>query len=313
MRPGFALLDIDDLSASQVSEILNLSRAEFKAPVLQGLSVASYFEHPSNRTRNSVEVAVSQLGGFPISLMNFEVGMDERESAEDVAMTLSCYHWAVFARVRSHDTLKRIKSALATTEVHLVNSLSDLAHPLQALADLLTIRESFDANRRPRVSYVGDSNNVARSLAKGCMLMDLDIAIASPAGFDFSQSERSALAEGGGGTIAFTDDPLQATEGTDVIYTDVFTSMGQEGERERRLEALRPYAITPDLVKGAAPDAIVMHCLPAHRGEEISAEVLQGPQSAVWRQAENRLHATRGYLLWLKSIQRGSMLSDRRD
>jgi ornithine carbamoyltransferase len=241
------------------------------------------------------------------------VGIDSREPAEDVARTLACYHRVIGARVFDHGTLERMAVALdlAASEVSVVNLLSDRAHPCQAFADLLALREALAprdsspmALAGRALAYVGDANNVCRSLAKAAVMTGMRFRMAAPPGYQLCEEDVdqiTALADtaGRGGTVEVTDDPDLAVAGVDAIYTDVWTSMGQDAERAARVSAFAAYTVDTRLVDLARPDAVVMHCLPAHRGEEISAEVVDGPRSVVWRQAFHRRTAMRGVLCWL--------------
>ncbi|MEX1217545.1 MAG: ornithine carbamoyltransferase [Acidimicrobiales bacterium] len=292
------LLEIDDLSTSELSAVLDLSRAATVPRCFEGLGMALLFEKPSARTRNSMEMAVVQLGGHPLTIRPDEVGLDTRETVEDVTRTLCCYHGAIGARVFEHAKLERM-AAVATVPV--VNMLSDEAHPLQALADLLTMVDEFAgvASLSGRtVAYVGDGNNVARSLAIGAGMLGMNVRIASPAGYELSQSQRARIIASGV-ELFCTNDPQAAVSGADVVYTDVWASMGQEAESDDRRKAFDGFTVDAKLMALAAPTAIFLHCLPAHRGEEVSAEVLDGTQSRIWSQAENRMHAARGALVWL--------------
>ncbi len=250
-------------------------------------------------------MAVVDLGGHPVYIQGAEVGLDERETAEDVARTLACYHRVLCARVFDHAVLKRMAGALERSgfTVPVVNLLSDAAHPCQAVADVLTMREALGPLAGRVFTYVGDANNVARSLVKAGLLESMEVRIASPAGYTFSGEEVAALqAYAGrvsrGGTLQVTDDPRQAAKGAAVLYTDVWTSMGQEEERATRLAAFAGFTLDDDLLDLAAADAVVLHCLPAHRGEEITESVLEGPRALVWRQAAHRRTAMRGILAW---------------
>jgi ornithine carbamoyltransferase len=287
------LLEIDDLTPDELAEVLR--RAEAPAPdrVLDGLGMALVFEKPSARTRNSMEMAVVQLGGHPTTIRGDEVGFDVRESVEDVGRTLACYHAAIGARVFDHGVVERLA---ALDVVPVVNLLSDAAHPMQALADLLTIRQEL-GRLDVTVAYVGDANNVARSLALAVLMVGGRFRIASPPGHRFSDVDADRIAALG--AIEVCDRPDDAVTGAHVVYTDVWTSMGQESEREARLKAFEGYTIDERLLAGAAADHIVLHCLPAHRGEEVAAEVVDGPRSRIWEQAANRMHAARGLLWWL--------------
>ena len=278
------LLAIRDLSAGDLKAILALSEAPFTR-ALQNKGVALYFEKPSARTRNSMEVAAAQLGGHPVYLQPSELGIGERESVEDVTRTLACYHAIIAARVFDHGLLEQMAGLNAAP---VLNMLSATDHPLQALADLLTIKQLLGRLEGARIAFIGEANNVARSLAEGCVLLGAQLNIASPAGFGFG---RPMLA------VNQVVDPLEAIEGADIVYSDVWVSMGEKDSRERR-EVFAPYQVTSDLM-ASAPGAHFLHCLPARRGEEVTAEVIDGQNSAVWRQAENRMHTARGAMLWL--------------
>jgi ornithine carbamoyltransferase len=287
------LLEIDDLRTDELTEVLKRAEAEASERVLDGLGMALVFEKPSARTRNSMEMAVVQLGGHPTTIRGDEVGFDVRESVEDVGRTLACYHAAIGARVFDHAVVERLA---ALDVVPIVNLLSDAAHPMQALADLLTIRQEF-GRLDVTVAYVGDANNVARSLALAVLMVGGRFRIASPPEHRFGDVDADRIAALG--SIEVCDRPDDAVAGAHVVYTDVWTSMGQEAETEARLKAFEGYTIDSRMLAGAAPDHVVLHCLPAHRGEEIAAEVVDGPRSRVWAQAANRMHAARGLLWWL--------------
>jgi len=292
------LLEVDDLSATELGDVLDLSRAATVPRSLDGLGMALLFEKPSARTRNSMEMAVVQLGGHPLTIRPDEVGLDTRETVEDVTRTLCCYHAVIGARVFEHSKLDRMT---AVSSVPVVNMLSDEAHPLQALADLLTMADEFGGVRAlagKTVAYVGDANNVARSLALGAGMLGMSVRVAAPDGFEFSEVDVALIVTSGADFFS-TNDPNEAVEGANVVYTDVWTSMGQEAEAVQRRKLFSGFTIDDSLMAHAASDAIFLHCLPAHRGEEVSESVLEGPQSRVWQQAENRMHAARGALVWL--------------
>lgn len=303
-RPGAGpthhVLDIDDLSCEDLRSVLALAAAPAATlpPVLAGRGVAVVLERPSARTRNATEMAVVALGGHPVSIQGSEVGIDTRETAEDVARTLGCYHAAICARVADHQTLVRMVGALdaAGVAVPVVNLLSDRAHPCQALADLLTLEQCFGEVAGRTVAFVGDANNVWRSLALACAMTGVRLRTAAPDGYG-PDPDDAALVSATGGEVELFGDPAEAVAGADAVYTDVWTSMGQEAEAEQRRRAFAGFTVD-DALLAAAPDALVMHCLPAHRGEEISAGVLDGPRSVVWQQAANRMHAMRGLLSW---------------
>ncbi len=301
------VLDVDDLGPEGLSDVLALADAEPGSlpPVLSGRGVAMVFEKPSNRTRNSTEMATVALGGHPIYIQGHEVGIDTRETAADVARTLACYHGVICARVVDHGTLARMSDALdaAGVAVPVINLLSDRAHPCQAVADLLTLRQAFGAGslHDRTLAYVGDANNVWRSLALAASMAGVATRIAAPAGFGPSDADLE-LVRSFGGKVTVTTDPFEAVAGVDALYTDVWTSMGQEAESEARRAAFAGFEVDETLLGAASADAIVMHCLPAHRGEEISAAVVDGVQSVVWQQAANRMHAMRGLLAWVSGV-----------
>lgn len=292
------LLEVDDLSTTELVDILDLSRAATVPRSLDGLGMALLFEKPSARTRNSMEMAVVQLGGHPLTIRPDEVGLDTRESVEDVTRTLCCYHAAIGARVFEHSKLERMT---AVSSVPVVNMLSDEAHPLQALADLLTMVDEFggvSALAGRTIAYVGDGNNVARSLAIGAGMLGMNVHVATPVGYELSSSDVARIVATGA-DLHTSNDPFAAVAGASVVYTDVWASMGQEAEADQRRTAFAGFTVDNAMMANAASDAIFMHCLPAHRGEEVSTEVLEGPRSRVWPQAENRMHAARGALVWL--------------
>jgi ornithine carbamoyltransferase len=297
------VLEVDDLGPDGLETVLRLA-AEDPAALprsLSGRGVALVFEKPSARTRNSSEMATVALGGHPVYIQGAEVGIDTRETAEDVARTLACFHRVLCARVMDHRTLERMRDALdaAGVAVPVVNLLSDRAHPCQALADLLTLRQCFGPAvvERP-IAYIGDANNVWSSLALAASMAGIPTRVASPAGYG-PTPEEVARVRSLGGDLLVTDDPAEAADGVAALYTDVWTSMGEEDERAARLAAFAGFTVDAALLARAAPDAVVLHCLPAHRGEEISAEVVDGPRSVVWRQAANRMDAMRGLLAWV--------------
>ena len=300
------VLDVDDLTPDGLAEVLALAdRDPGTLPrSLEGRGVALVFEKPSARTRSSSELAVVALGGHPVYVQGTEVGIDHRETAEDVARTLASFHRVVCARVMDHRTLERMAATLdaAGVDVPVVNLLSDRAHPCQAVADLLTLRQCFGAEgaRGRTVAYIGDANNVWRSLALAASMAGITTRVASPSGYGPSP-EDVALVRSFGGELVVTGDPVEAATGADALYTDVWTSMGQEDEAAARRADFAGFCVDEALLAHAAADAVVMHCLPAHRGEEISAGVVDGPRSVVWPQAANRLHAMRGLLAWVTS------------
>ncbi len=280
----------EELGAFELGKLLDRA-AELKAgrregvgrDSLAGRSIALYFEKPSTRTRISFDVGVAELGAKPVLLRGDEMQLARGESVADTARVLSRYVDAIVIRSGSHRTVEELAAA---AEVPVVNGLTPLHHPCQALADLQTMRERFGAIEGRRLAYVGDGNNVARSLAVLGELAQLQVVVAAPAGYQ--------LEEGRGAKL--TDDPRAAAAGADALYTDVWVSMGDEEEAARRRADLAPFQLDADLLAAANEEAIVLHCLPAHPGEEITAEVLYGERSAVWDQAENRLHAQKALL-----------------
>jgi ornithine carbamoyltransferase len=279
-----------ELGAFELGRLLERA-AELKAgrregvgrEALAGRSIALYFEKPSTRTRISFDVGVAELGAKPVVLRGDEMQLARGESIADTARVLSRYVDAIVIRSGSHRTVTELADA---AEVPVVNGLTPLHHPCQAIADLLTMRERFGTIEGRRLAYVGDGNNVARSLAVLGELAQLEVVVAAPAGYQ--------LEEGHGAKL--TDDPRAAAAGADALYTDVWVSMGDEEEAARRRADLAPFQLDADLLAAASDEVIVLHCLPAHPGEEISAEVLYGERSAVWDQAENRLHAQKALL-----------------
>jgi ornithine carbamoyltransferase len=269
--------------------------------VLAGRSIGMIFEKPSTRTRVSFEVAITELGASALVLNSSELQLGRGETIEDTARVLTRYLHAVVVRTFEQDRLERLARF---AEIPVVNALSDLMHPCQALADLMTVQEHFGRLSGLTLAYVGDGNNVAHSLLTGCALTGMNISVATPAGYEpISQIVKRAeeIAAGTGARISVVTDPEQAVAEANVVYTDVWASMGQEGEAQERKLIFQPYQVNASLVSRAGPDAIVLHCLPAHRGDEITDEVIDGSQSVVWDQAENRLHTQKALLEWLLS------------
>ena len=284
------LLSIADLGAEGVAEILALSERTDLGRPLASKGVALVFQKPSARTRNSMEMAVVQLGGHPVYIQKDEVGLGTRETAEDVARTLACFHSVLAARVMDHRDLEKMA---AVSPRPILNMLSDRDHPLQALADLLTVKQLRGRIEGARIAYIGDGdNNVARSLAEAATMAGAELVIASPEGYRLGQAPEG---------VRQVEDPAEAVEGADVVYTDVWVSMGQDDEAEARMKAFAPYQVDAALM-ARAPGAHFLHCLPAKRGEEVTDEVMEAPSSAVWRQAENRMHTARGALAWLMGV-----------
>jgi ornithine carbamoyltransferase len=288
------VLELDDLTPAQVATILDRAEAWKRDPAavpaaLRSKGVALVFEKPSARTRVSSEMAVSTLGGHPIYIRPEEIGIGTRESVEDVARTLGSFCSIIAARVFDHGVLEGLASA---SSVPVINLLSDRAHPCQGLADLLTIRELLGSIEGRRLAYVGDGNNVAASLAFGAAMTGLELVVSSPGGYELDADVVDA-ARNLGGSITLVADPHDAVHGADAVYTDVWTSMGEEDEAEARRVAFEHWRVDDALMASAGPDAWFLHCLPAHRGEEVAASVIDGPRSAVWQQAANRMHSAR--------------------
>jgi ornithine carbamoyltransferase len=290
------LLDVDDLTSAELDEVLARCAAAEPRRVLAGRGAALVFEKPSNRTRNSTEMAVVALGGHPVYLKQDEVDIDGRESAEDVARTLALYHSVIAARVYDHRVLERMA---ASVPVPVVNLLSDRSHPLQAIADLLTIQAEFGDVSGRTVAWVGDYSNVARSLALAASMARMDVRFACPRGYQPGDDDLNTFVSLGAAEVVSTDDPRAAVDGAHVVVTDAWYSMGQEAEASERRPVFEPFRVDDELMEGVADDAIFLHCLPAHRGEEVTNSVLDGPRSRIWPEAANRLAAARGAIEWL--------------
>lgn len=291
------LLEIDDLSAGEVQRVLELAADPARPPVLAGRSVGLYFEKQSLRTRHSAEVAVVQLGGHPLTFRTEEVGTSDREPLADIARVLSGYHALLAGRVYDHGALEQLAAA-ATIPV--VNLLSDSGHPCQALADLLTMQQQWGSLAGRTVCWVGDYNNVARSLSLAAARTGMALRIASPPGYGPTDADVERLLAAGLAEVpVLTTRPVEAAKGADAVHTDVWASMGHEAEAEARRRAFEGFTVDDDVLAAAGAAAVFMHCLPAHRGEEVAASVVDGPQSVVFAQAHNRLHAFRGLLRFL--------------
>ena len=296
------LLSIADLTPQELHEVIETAlrmKRDGWPPVLQGQGLALLFEKPSLRTRVSFDVAMRQLGGYSIYLSQAEVGLGQREPVADVARVLSRYVDGIAARTYAQSTLDAL-AQFATVPV--INALSDEEHPCQALADLLTIYEKKGRFRGVKLAFVGDGNNVASSLVLAAAMVGMAITVASPEGYEIPRAvldRAQALAESSGGSVTVVAAPEKAVRDADVVYTDVWTSMGQEDSQVERLEAFGGYQVDQELMALASPEAVFMHDLPAHRGEEIVDEVIESPRSVVFDQAENRLHAQKAILALL--------------
>jgi len=299
-------LSILDLSQGDLERLLTTA-AQMKtdrragrqtAPTLAGLHVALLFEKPSLRTRSTFEIAVRELGGDTLHLpAEFAEGV--REPLEDVARNLE--RWVRALVIRTFAQEKAATIATAGRELHVINALTDEEHPCQALADAFTLRERWGDCRGRRVAFVGDGNNVATSLAHATSMLGITLHVASPAGYELPDHvvARAARVARDGADVRRFSNPRQAVAGVDAVYTDVWTSMGEETEAEERRRAFAPYQVNSALMSAAAPGALFMHCLPAHRGEEVTSEVIDSPSSVVFDQAENRLHTQKALLQML--------------
>lgn len=294
------LLDVTDLDARGVRAVLDASERDIAAlgRPLAGQGVAMIFEKPSNRTRHATEMAVVQLGGHPVYTRGKEIGFDRREPVEDIARVMSGYHGVLAARVLQHSTLERLSKA---ADVPVVNLLSDHSHPMQALADALTMRQELGELGGKTVAYVGDYNNVARSLAEIAMLCDMDVRLACPRGYGPDPVEIARIGALGTASVSTHTSAEAAVEGAHAVHTDTWVSMGQESDREARRAAFEGWTVDDELMAQADPEAIFMHCLPAYRGLEVAASVIDGARSRVIQQAHNRMHAARGALWTLTS------------
>lgn len=302
-------LDVSDYSPSEIQDILDLAirlKKEYFAggnkPLFKGKVLALIFQKPSLRTRISFDMAMRHMGGDALYLSPAEIGLGKRESIADVARVLSGYVQAMMARVFEHDHVVELAK---WSSVPVINGLSDFSHPCQAMADAQTIIEKFGAMKDLTVSYVGDGNNVAVSLMHISVMLGANFTIANPEGFDIPQIAKETgvkLAKTSGAKITYLRDPHEAVKSAHVIYTDTWTSMGQEEETARREVVFQPYQVNARLVGEADKDVIVMHCLPAHRNHELTDEVADGPHSVIFPQAHNRLHAQKAVLARLFEV-----------
>jgi ornithine carbamoyltransferase len=301
------LLSVDDLSPGELVSVLDLS-AKVKAQPgdyaerLAGRAVAMIFEKPSTRTRVSFEIAVSSTGGHPVPLSSAELQLGRGETIEDTGRVLSRYVDAIVLRTFEQERLEVLAGAAV---VPVVNALSDFEHPCQCLADLLTVLEVKGDLAGRTITYLGDGNNVTHSLMLGGAKAGMHVRAGTPPGFEPIPQvvqRASEIAAETGGSITVTHDPVAASRDADVLYTDAWASMGQEEEAEERALVFPAYALDGQKVEVARPDVTVMHCLPAHRGQEITDEVIDGPSSVVWDQAENRMHTQKALLLWLLGL-----------
>ena len=300
------LLDLAGCPTAELEHLLELAlhlkmewRSGGNRPILQNKTLGMIFQKPSLRTRVSFEMAMKHLGGSAIMLGPQEIGLGKRESIPDVARVLSSYVQGIMARVFDHQHILQLAEH---SRVPVINGLSDSYHPCQALADILTIREHFGGLKGLRVAYVGDGNNVAASLAAACAHYGLDFSLATPEGYEMQQPVREAalaIAARNGTRLEMHTRPLAAVTDADVVYTDTWVSMGQEAQAQERLDEFDGFQVNDELLRSAKPQSIVMHCLPAHRGDEITDAVMDGQQSKVFEQAENRMHAQKAVLAHL--------------
>ncbi len=296
---GRSFTRVADWSRDELLEVLDLAddlkrrqQAREEHHLLPGRTLGMIFQKPSTRTRVSFEVGIYQLGGTGLYLSAGDLQLGRGETIKDTAVVLSRYLDAIMIRTFAQSDVEELA---ANASIPVINGLTDSAHPCQALADVMTMRERFGRLEGLKVVYLGDGNNVCASLMVACAKLGMEFVAATPPGYR-PDEEVVRIARDAGGTVELSDDPRAAVEGADVLYTDVWTSMGQEAEREQRLQDLAGFGIDADLVKRAGDSAIVLHCLPAHYGEEITEDVLYGPQSAVWDQAENRLHVQKALM-----------------
>jgi ornithine carbamoyltransferase len=296
---GRSFTRVADWSSTELLEVLDLAdelkrqqQAGEEHRLLPGRTLGMIFQKPSTRTRVSFEVGIYQLGGMGLYLSAGDLQLGRGETIKDTAVVLSRYLDGIMIRTFAQSDVEQLAEHAS---IPVINGLTDSSHPCQALADVMTIRERFGRLEGLRVVYLGDGNNVCASLMVASAKLGMDFVAATPAGYK-PPEEAVAIARDAGGSVDLTDDPQAAVEGADVLYTDVWTSMGQDAEREQRLRDLTGYGIDADLVARAGGDAIVLHCLPAHYGEEITEDVLYGAQSAAWDEAENRLHAQKALM-----------------
>jgi ornithine carbamoyltransferase len=296
-------LTVDSLSREELEHVLDLAdklKAERRLrDDLRGRSIGMIFEKPSTRTRVSFQVAITELGADAVVLSASELQLGRGETIEDTARVLSRYLHALVVRTFAQSRLEALAKA---GNIPVINALSDLAHPCQALADLQTIRERKGRLAGLKLAYLGDGNNVAHSLLEGGAMTGMRVAIGCPPGYSPQPQiveKAKAVVASTGGEVLVTADPLEAARDADVVYTDVWASMGHDAERDARMLLFRPYQVGYHVIDAARPDAIVMHCLPAHRDEEVAADILDGPRSVVWDQAENRLHTQKALLAFL--------------
>ena len=301
------VLTLFDLTTPEIERIFAITediktklQQGLREPLLPGRVLAMIFEKPSLRTRVSFETGMTHLGGAS-QFLGADVGWGKREAMSDFSQVLSQYVDAIVCRAKDHRKVAEL-AKYATCPV--INGLTDVSHPCQALADLYTLKERRGSLEGAKLAFVGDANNVSRSLAVACAKLGVRFSIAAPEGYQFAPEFLEQLQkEVPGGQLQQTTDPVEAVQGADAVYTDVWASMGQEAEKKLRAQAFASHQVNGELMRQAPPEAIFLHCLPAHRGEEVTDEVIDSPQSAVLQQAGNRLHVQKGILVWLLAAQ----------
>ena len=294
------LITLKDLSSKEIFDILRIAKKFKRVPLsrkraLEDKTLALLFQKPSNRTRISFEVAMVHLGGYVLYLSPREIKMGTREPVKDVARVVSRYVDGIVARVFSHED---IKGLARYSDVPVINGLSDFAHPCQALSDIFTISEKVKSFKKTKIAYIGDGNNVLNSLLLACAKIGISVNISTPPGYGLGEDvidEAREIAKESGATVEVFDDPHEAVSGCDFVYTDVWVSMGDEDEREKRLQDFKPFQVNKQLMRSVGKEAFIMHCLPAHRGEEIT-DVIDGKNSIIYDQAENRMHVQKAIL-----------------
>jgi ornithine carbamoyltransferase len=297
-----SFLNVTDCSADEIRLLLEIADRDVASlgRPLDGQGAALIFEKPSNRTRHSTEMAVVQLGGHPVYTRGEEVGFDTRETVEDIARIMEGYHSLIAARVFSHAVVERLAAAAS---VPVVNMLSDQSHPLQAVADALTMWHHLGELSGKTVAYVGDYNNVARSLGEISALLGMHVRYGCPTGFDADEAELERILMLGAASVTQSVRPGEAVAGAHAVHTDTWVSMGQEDDKQARRQAFEGYTVDAAMMATADGDAIFMHCLPAYRGFEVAAEVIDGPQSVVFEQGHNRMHAARAVMAFLMGVR----------
>jgi ornithine carbamoyltransferase len=310
-------LSIFDLSADELEDLFELSdvlKTDSSRRPMAGKTAALIFQKPSLRTRVSFEVGIYQLGGYPVFLSNESIGIGQREPAADIARLLSRYNDLIVARLFEHTLL--LELARHST-VPVINALTDLSHPCQVLADIYTIRQRKILKKGMKIAFIGDGNNVVNSWLEASSLVPMHFVLAAPSGYEPNQNILERARKSGVSEIDIVSDPSSAATNADVLYTDVWTSMGQEAESEKRRKDFAGYQVNEHLLALAKPDCVVMHCLPAHRGEEVSMSILDGHRSIIFDQAENRLHIQKAIMTRLtethaaKSGRDGEQLSQK--